>query len=143
MLSGERGGVGGQEAEEGEQGLPEEGPVVRQSGAGAGEVGEDAVEETEGGLVEVAVETEAQVVRYAVDADVEEGGYGSARIRTWWEEGRNLATEADREGSGWGGEKLSGEGVFEDKAEDGEGEDPVEGTPGRTVCVVQEVGCVA
>lgn len=55
-------------------------------------------------------------MRYAVDADVEERGYGSARMRTWWEEGRDLATEADREGSGWGSEKLSGRGVFEDKA---------------------------
>ena len=33
--------------------------MVRQCGAGAGEVGEDAVEETEGGLVEVAVKADA------------------------------------------------------------------------------------
>ena len=52
--------------------MPEKGPVVRKSGAGAGEVGEDAVEETEGGLVEVAIKAEAEVVRYTVDADVEE-----------------------------------------------------------------------
>ena len=32
-------GVGGQEAHEGEEGLPEKGPVVWEAGAGCGEVG--------------------------------------------------------------------------------------------------------
>ena len=35
--------VGGQEAEEGEQRLPQEGPVVPEAGAGADQVREDAV----------------------------------------------------------------------------------------------------
>ena len=64
-------------------------------------------------------------------------------MRTRWEEGRDLATEADREGSGWLSEEFGGRGVFENKAEDGEGKNTVESTPRRTVCVVSEVGRVA
>ena len=110
--------------------------MVWQAGAGAGKVGEGAVEEGEDGVIEVAVEADAQVVGYAVDANVEERAYGGARVWTWREFRRDLASVADGEGGAWGGEKLGGRGVFEDKAEDGEREDAVEGAPGRTVRVV-------
>ena len=101
------------------------------------------MEEVEGGLVEGAIEADAEIVGYAVDADVEEACYRCARMRSWGEEGWDLATEADRDRSGWGSDKFGGGDVFEDKAEDGEGEYAVEGAPGRTVRMMQEVGRVA
>lgn len=56
--------VRGQEAEEGEQRLPEQGPVVREPrAAGGGEVGEQPVQDARAGGVEGDVEATAQVVR--------------------------------------------------------------------------------
>ena len=86
------------------------------------------MEKGEGRDVEGAIKAETEVVRYAVDADVETCGDGRPRVRCWRQEGRNLAAKTDRERCGWGGEELCVIGVFEEESEDGQGEEPVKRT---------------
>lgn len=62
MLGFEIGGVGGEEAQEGEEGLPEERPVVEEMGAGKDEIGDEAVNEAKAGDVEGEVKAAAEIV---------------------------------------------------------------------------------
>lgn len=71
MLGYEVLGIGGEEAEEGEEALPEEGPVVLESGSGEGEVGEETVDDSNTGYVQGKVESPPEIVVYGVDQDVE------------------------------------------------------------------------
>lgn len=86
------------------------------------------MEKGEGRDVESTIKAETEVVRYAVDADVQTRGDGRSRVRCWRQERGNLATETDRERGRWVREKFCVGGVFEDKPEDGQGEKSVKGT---------------
>lgn len=68
---GEQGGsVGGEEAEEGEQGLPEQRPMVGEAGASGGTVGQEPMNDVQRGGVERHVEAAAKVVVDHIEADV-------------------------------------------------------------------------
>ena len=62
-LGGQVGGVGSKEAQQGEERLPEHGPVVGERGAVLRQAAQEPVHEREAAGVEVDVEAAAQVVR--------------------------------------------------------------------------------
>ena len=134
------GGVGGEEAQQGEQGLPQHGPVVRQRGAVLRQAAEQAVHEREAAGVEVRVEAAAQVVRQRVGGEVEDVGGGRAGVWGGGQEGRALAAEADGEEGRGLAEAFAEQDVFEEDAQGGEGEEGVERGAGGAGGVVQDVG---
>lgn len=132
--------VGGEEAQEGDKALPEDGPVVGQQGVVLRQATEEAVDEVDAGEVEVEVEPAAQVVVDGVGGDVEDLRSRGAGIGGWWEEGLALAAEADVEGGFRGAETFAEQDIFEDDAEGGEVKDAVESGAGGAVGVVEDVG---
>ena len=94
LLGMDAGGVGGQEAEKGEECLPEEGPVVGEAGLRADKMDEYTMEEGEGGDVEWKGEADAEVVCQGIGADVEDCFYGRTGLWCWREERRDLSAES-------------------------------------------------